>query len=617
MRNLTWVLGVLLIIASSCGEEKSKKIIKNTQPIAISSQPKYIQNTNSTSWKKNWKRNNTVVFHIVGEPATLHPSNEPSTIAQFIFQYTQGFIVRSDLENLVLQPGVIQQLPSISESKLTFTYSLRDDIFWDDGSPLTLADIEFTLKVNKCPLVDNAQAKSYFENLKAISVDKQINTFSLTMKENYVQNVAFLSDYPILQKSFFDPNGFLDEFSLEDFDHKKYKSTESVTNWANEFNSIKYGREITNLNGLGAYRIDGWDSGNSIRLVKKENHWISKLSAPTKSETAHPDTIIFQLNNDPNSQYLEFKNQNFDGSGYLSAQTMTKLMADESFKQNYHAAFLPTFNYSYAAMNLRPDGLNHPSIFNDKKVRQAMAYLTPVDDMIDLLFEGQSTQRIGAVSSLKPTFNTKLKPIVLDIERAKQLLSDAGWADSDNDGILDKKINGKTIPLEFELLYMNNMSIWGDMAELMSEAMKKAGVNAKHTAVDYTILYQKAAEHDFDMLLLAWGGTSSPDDHTQIWHSSSWLNNGSNFTGFGTTESDSLIELSKITLNETKRIEIEYRLQELIYEEQPYVFLMNGTRKLVLHKRFDNSNMYSEKPGVLLNNLELSKTVKQSVSLQP
>ncbi|MBL4653886.1 MAG: hypothetical protein JKY53_13645 [Flavobacteriales bacterium] len=607
-------MSLITIFIVSCGESKVENKTEAEMPIV---QSKYIHNSNATSWKKDWKTNNTVVFHIVGEPATLHPSNEPSTIAQFIFQYTQGFIVRSNLENLVLQSGVIKQLPSVSENKLTFIYALRDAVFWDDGTLLTLSDIEFTLKVNKCPIVENAQAKSYFENLKSISLNEQENTFSLTMKENYVQNVAFLSDYPILQKSFFDPNGFLDSCTLEDFDSQEYKATESISSWAAAFNSAQFGRETSNLNGLGAYRVDEWDAGNSIRLVKKQNHWTAKLTAPTIYETAYPDTIIFQLNNDPNSQYLEFKNQNFDGSGYLSSQTMTKLMADESFKENYHAAFLSTFNYSYAAMNMRPESAGRTPIFTDKKVRQAMAYLNPVNDMIDLLFEGQSTQRIGAVSSLKPTFNSELKSILVNIEKAKQLLADGGWTDTDNDGVLDKKINGKTIPLQFELLCMNNMSIWGDMAELMSETMKKAGVNAKLKLVDYSILYQKAAEHDFDMLLLAWGGSSLPDDHTQIWHTSSWLNNGSNFTGFGTTESDSLIELSKITLNETKRIEIEHQLQQLIYEEQPYLFLMNGTRKIVLHKRFDNANMYSEKPGGLLNNLELSKTIKQSVSLQP
>jgi len=618
MRFSLLIIVFLSFFIAACNENKADSDMPKVVEDETIATQKFIQNEQATSWNSNWKTNNSVIFHIVGEPASLHPTNEPSTIAQFIFQYTQGFIVRGNLATLVIEPGVIinSNLP-INVDDLLLHYAVRNDIFWDDGTPLTVKDIEFTLKTHKCPLVENSQAKAYFENLDSISINIENNSFDVWMKKPSVLNTFFLIDYPILQKSFYDSNGLLDSYALSDFDDNNFKSTASLSAWSTVFNSAKFGRNISNLNGLGAYRVDKWDSGNSIRLVKKLNHWTASLTNPSSYETTHPDTIIFQLNTDPNSQYLEFKNQNFDGSGYLSSQTMTKLLAEESFNENYHAAFLPSFNYSFAAMNIRPDGDKHPLIFNDKKVRQAMAYLTPVDDMIALLFEGKSTRRLSAVSSLKNTFNKSIQEIPVDLYKAKELLGEAGWKDSDSDGYLDKVIDGNIVPLEFELLCMNNISIWGDMAELMAETMKKAGVNAKITLVDYTVLYKKAADHDFDMLLLAWGGSSFPDDHTQIWHTSSWLNNGSNFTGFGSTESDSLIELSITALDLKKRIELENQIQQIIYEEQPYIFLLNGSRKVVLHKRFNNANMYSEKPGVLLNNLHLSNTVKQTVSVEP
>ncbi|MFT7588245.1 MAG: ABC-type transport system substrate-binding protein, partial [Limisphaerales bacterium] len=94
-------------------------------------------------------------------------------------------------------------------------------------------------------------------------------------------------------------------------------------------------------------------------------------------------------------------------------------------------------------------------------------------------------------------------------------------------------------------------------------------------------------------------------DPVQLWHTTSWVNKGSNFMGFGDAVSDSLIELCNSKVNKSERYEAQRILQQKIYDDQPYIFLYSRVRPTVVAKRFDNRQMYSEKPGLFTNNLKL------------
>jgi ABC-type transport system substrate-binding protein len=123
--------------------------------------------------------------------------------------------------------------------------------------------------------------------------------------------------------------------------------------------------------------------------------------------------------------------------------------------------------------------------------------------------------------------------------------------------------------------------------------------------LEFTILYKKAYEHDFDAMFGVWGGSGSYSDPVQLWHTSSWVNKGSNFVGFGDAASDALIDLCNSKVDKDERAIVEKALQKRIYDDQPYVFLYSRVRPTVIHKRFANRQMYSEKPGLFTNNLKL------------
>jgi peptide/nickel transport system substrate-binding protein len=309
---------------------------------------------------------------------------------------------------------------------------------------------------------------------------------------------------------------------------------------------------------------------------------------------------------------MEFKKQNMDVTTSLDPKTLLELQDDAEFNKNYESAFTPTYNYSYICMNLRPEK-GHKKLFTDKTVRRAIAHLVPFDDIKKVIYKGKNKRVVGPVSPSKAEYNSDLELIPYDIAKAKQLFESAGWKDTDGDNILDKMIDGEKVKFEFKLGYMATTNTWADLAKLLAESFEKAGIKANLNPLQYAVQTEKAHNHDFDMFVGSWGGISLPEDFTQLWHTDSWKTKGSNYSGFGNAQSDALSDSIKYELDPAKRLPMVKRMQQMIYDEQPYVFLFASTRRVAIHKRFDNRAMYAERPGVLLNQLKLnSATVKDA-----
>lgn len=608
------LLAVSIVSLSSCGggaDETGETTVDNA--VAEAGDLTYVQVADATEVDPTWSTENTVVFHVIGEPDDMHPTNGNSATKTFIHNYTQCYVMASDIINLDVRPGVVKAGPEISEDELEFTYELSDEPTWDDGSQLTVEDIIFTFKAVKCPLTNNPHSKPYVENLEDIIVDgENPRKFTLKMKKKYIQNIVFLTDYPVLQESYWDPNKTLRKYSFQQLDDPNLNTDAAdLGAWATEFNDAKYSRKPEFLVGMGPYEFAEWKPGQSYTLVRKENHWTQKLENPTPFETSYPEKIIFKINTDPNSQGLEFKTQALDASTYLSVKKLLELQEDEKFNANYHSRFTNTYNYSYFAFNCRPDGVEHKKFFDDKRVRRAVALLVPVEQINLVLNKGKNKRMVGPVSPLKKEYNNDLELLPVDIEGAKKLLDEAGWTDTDGDNVRDKIVDGEKLSFEFDLHYMTTSVGWRDEAQMIAEALYEAGIKCNIVPLDFAVHYDRARNHKFDAMLAAWAGSSVPEDFTQIWHTSSWASKGSNFTGFGNAESDALIDSLKYELDMDKRIPMVRKLQELIYDEQPYVFLFASTRRNVIHKRFGNADMYFERPGVLINNFDLlsSKSV--------
>lgn len=599
----------LIILHFSCKEVDKKQPANslNLSPVI------HLQDT--SGFDPNWSKSNTIVSHLNAEPDNLHPSNGGSSPRSEILIQTQAFLLITDFENQTIAPGLVTALPTISSDGLSLSYTLREDPQWDNGERLTVQDVIFTAKAQKCELTNNPSVKAYWKNIQTILPDdKDPQKFTMIMKENNIQNMSFVTSFCIMQRSFHDPDNILNKYSFEQLDDSNFhaENEKELLQWAQNFNDDKYGRTPEYLNGLGPYKVSNWETGQSVTLIKKKNHWTSNSSESRLS--ALPDKIIYKVNKDENSVQLEFKTQTLDVSTNLSMGTFTALASNPAVSTNYHHVLSLTYNYTFLCFNEKPESPKRQKLFTDKQVRRAFALLTPVENLTRVVYKEYSTfckRMISNVSPLKPEFNSSLDAIKLDIDSAAKLLHEAGWRDTDADGILDKQIDGSVIPFKVELAYLNSSPDWKDMAMLISESYAKAGIKTDLLPVDLRVFLEKARQHDFDMILGSWGGTPFPEDFTQLWHSKSWLNNGSNYSGFGNAESDALIDSIKTEINSVSRRGMIMRFQEMIYDDQPYVFLFCSMRRNLIHKRFGNISVFADRPGLLLNTFRLLSTTAE------
>ena len=555
--------------------------------------------------KKRDLSQNTVIAHITVQPDGLHPFNDNSAIRSYIFNYTQKTLIKLDINSLDYIPSLVKNMPTASEDNLSFEYEIKKGVLWDDGTELNAKDVAFSVKLMLCPLTNNAQIRSnYTTVIKSIELDPN-NPMKFIMHAQNIHwdNKFIFSELFIQQKSFWDPKRVLDNITFENLLSENFNETEVLQEWFNEYNNADNSYKPNLLVGLGAYQVTQWEASHYITIEKKENWWGAKDTSVYNK--AYPDKIIFKIITEDASSYLALKNQEIDVTTRIGTVKLMKLQEREYFNDNYDSDFLDQYSFSYMGLNMKPDGIKQKPFFVDQKVRRAMAYLIPIDEIIEVMMHGKGSRQASLISPLKSTYNDTLKLIPLDIEKAKELLTEAGWIDTDGDNIRDKMINGVKTPFSFKLSYMSS-PISKEIVLMIKESLYKAGIVAEPTPMDFTLFYKNAMDHNFDGMMGGWGGSASYSNPMQLWHTSSWVTKGSNFCGFGDAESDALIEEANLTLDKEKHNNALLKLQAKVYEDQPYVFLYATKRKFAIHKRFNNRGMFNERPGVMLQNLDLT-----------
>ena len=152
------------------------------------------------------------------------------------------------------------------------------------------------------------------------------------------------------------------------------------------------------------------------------------------------------------------------------------------------------------------------------------------------------------------------------------MLADAGWKDSDKDGILDKLINGKKVPFRFSLIHANKDN--EKYHTFYKEDLRKAGIDMEVKYLEWNSFLKMLDDGKFEAVNLAWSG-SIEWDPKQIWHSSSAVVGGSNFVSYKNPEVDKLIEKARLEIDRKKRIQMLQKVYETIAADAPYVFMFN------------------------------------------
>jgi len=432
---------------------------------------------------------------------------------------------------LEIHPETYELVPNlaVSRPKLTFLdegpykggmtleYEIRPKAVWDNGTPVTGHDYAFTIKTIKNPKVDAAHIRPYMEFIKDIVVDKDNpKKFTVYSGDRYILSEEF-SGYWVIPEYIYDPNKIMRKFSIAELNDPKKKdalrTNADIIAFATEYNNEKYAREKGFVVGSGPYEFVEWKTGQYINLKKKENWWAEGL----EGEPFHnnPDMIKHKVIPDWTTAITTMKDEEVDLLSGIRAKDFDDLKEGE-FTDLFSMHTPDHMTYDYIGMNMKSP------IFSDKKVRKAMNYMVDKDLIREVVMYGYAVPVTGPFHPTKSYYNNDIPHYPFDLEKAKALLDEAGWKDTDQDGIRDKVINGQKTPFKVSVKYNQGNSRRENTALMLSENAKKIGLDIKVEVREWTVYLDETKAHDFDMYISGWVASTSLGDPKQIWHSESY-----------------------------------------------------------------------------------------------
>jgi peptide/nickel transport system substrate-binding protein len=582
---ITLTLISLSFILFSCGRKAKEQTGENSKSnIELT---KLIAADTAGAEKGDW-----IIKQEMSDAEKLNPTVTNDATAQGIYIYIFESLLSVDRITYELKPLLAKSLPEISDDHLSYTFELKENITFSDGKPLTGEDVIFTMKTIKNPFTDAQATRNYFEDVKSVElVNGNKNIVRFNMSKPYFRAVYSIGDMSITPKHILDKDGMNDRFSWADieaaaksFDAKKYPEMQK---YADFLNSEIVSRDPEYVIGSGPYVLEKWITGQSITLNRSNNYW-------NKSEIPNfPNKLIFKTIKDQNAALVSAKNKETDYMEVIQPiDFVENIKNPEQFNLKKALVTEPTYNY-IAWNNIHP-------IFSDKKVRWALAYAIDRKSIIDKIVYGMGTPIQSHIFNKSKYLNTDLPEIPYDLEKARQLLSEAGWKDTDGDGIIDKVIDGKKT--DFKFTFTNNTNPKRKKVILiLIEQLKQLGIEANIQEYEWSVFLEKIKKHQFDACFSGWQLSATPDDPFQIWHSSQATGEGSNHFSYINPESDKLLEANRLEFDESKRIEILKKWQKVVYDDQPVTFLWAEPSRYLYNDRYRNARWYSYPDSPLIN----------------
>lgn len=544
----------------------------------------------------------TITIWELSDPDKLNPLTSTSAVARYIQNniFSRLLEYQFDGKNYTLKPQLATKRPEVKllsegayKGGMSLTYEINPQAKWDDGQPLTAKDYVFTIKALKNPLVNAGPVRPYYSFIDHIEIDSNNSRkFTIYSKETYFLAEAASGDLHILPAHIYDEEGLMQNYNVQKLSNtteEELKADTVLQQFADQFNSPKFSREV--VLGSNAYQFDKWVSGQEILLKRKKDWWGDANVNYADSSFSPPNYLRYLIVRDQYTALTLAKEGRIDVMRGIKPSHFIDCQNSKKYTDQFNFHSPPQFAYYYLGFNMKNPKLS------DKKTRQAIAHLVNREDIIELLFYSMAKKVEGPIHYKKDWYNSELEERDFNIGKTKNLLKEAGWKDRDGDGILDKKIDGEWVSLELEYKYNQGNDIRKNIGMLLQENAKKVGIQIHLTTREWTVFLDDTKKRDFEIMCLAWIQGPTLDDMKQIWHSDSDTRDGSNRVGFNNKEADELIDQIRTTLDPEKRKKMYHRVQEIIQEEQPYVFLACPFERIMISKKIENPETSALRPG--------------------
>jgi len=536
------------------------------------------------------------------DPERINPIYDSRQVGREVYQYLYVPVADFHPETLELYPILLKSIPSLKKDKKGKSYfevELIEDAKWADGQKISAADYVFTIKAVLLPLSSPKSWKSTLANIQEINIDENNpNKIRVYANEDYMLAKEMVATIFLAPKHQYKNNTVLDNLSLDEIKKMDDPNTlEGLAEFVDDFNEPKYYSK--DILGNGPYKLDSWESGQSLSISKVENYWGDKYKDNPFLQS-NVSTMNFKIIEDEMTSITALKDGALDVAKGLSAVNFDKLKED--FPE---ASYLnsPSPRYYFIAIN------NKNPLLSDKETRKALSKLVDVNAMIENIEYGYGTVLTGPIHPSKAEYNEKLSSDIYNFEEAEILLKDAGWVDSNNNKIVDKEIEGKREELELDFLITGG-KLGQKVALVFQEEANKAGIKINIVTKDFKLIRdENLYTYDYDLAALAESQDVIPVDPYRRWHSDNIKERGSNQSGFKSQAADSLITLIRNEKDAKNRVRLFEEFHSIIYDEQPVIFLFSPTQKIIVGPDFEGT-VTAKRPGYLANTFKVKPEEK-------
>jgi microcin C transport system substrate-binding protein len=482
----------------------------------------------------NAPQGGTVTFNLDAEPSTLHPITASDLYARNVQNWVCEGLLDKNPNTDEWVPGLAERAEVSADGK-QYTFRVRKGALWQDGQPITAEDVKFSFDMIFEPKYEAAHMRPYYESIeKAEIVDPQ--TVRFTAKEKYFGNLSTLAGLTVLPRHIY---GDVDK-------SKKMNKT---------------------LLCSGPYKLEKFDQGQSITLVRNKQWWGNQVSS--KKGEYNFERIRFRFIGSEDIVIEMLKKGELDFADLRAEAFMKKAVGPEWDKTIFKKKVenhIPK-PYSYLGFNARKP------MFQDVKVRHALSLLFNRQEIITKFLYNLSKPGTGPWYQQSEYADPAQKPTPFDPKKAVELLKEAGWTDADKTGILSKTLDGKKVEFRFTLFFGNpdTEKYW----IMYQSDLKKFGIDLRLQKLEWNALLKAIDGGEFDSIAMGWAGGAVDLDPKQIWHSTSAVKGGSNHLFYKNADVDKLIDEGRVELDKKKRIGVFRKVYAQIAKDMPEIFLFD------------------------------------------
>lgn len=472
----------------------------------------------------------TVVEGGLADVVTLNPvlADDPTSLTVIGLLFDRLLAV--DPQTGSIAPGLASSW-RVSADGLTITFTLRDDILWHDGQPFSAADVEFTFKAIANPAVGSPRQADFslVEEFKAVDE----TAFTVTLADADCSILYDLGSVSIV------PRHILGNDDIQ----------------TSHFNA--------NPVGTGPFMFGEWVTGDHITLLRNPRYW---------GKVPHLDAWTYKVVADEGPLLAGLRAGQLDVIP-LSLDDLASVEAAGHFQIHRYLAN----EYYFIGYNT-----DHP-ILGDVRVRQALSQAVDRQRLLDQILRGQGQLLDTGLLPAHWAYPQNPASWPFDPVQAARLLAEAGWVDSDGDGIRDR--NGE--PLRLRLATNGGNAVREAIAILAQQYYRAVGVAAEVELMEWGNFLEDTFTHHFDMVVFSWPLTLDPDEW-ELWHSSeSTLDSGFNFVSYHNPRVDELLlqGLRVPKCEGARRAAIYSEIATILAQDQPYAFLFAPYNLVAVNER--------------------------------